>query len=133
VVDWLAAAAAVAFLALHARYAVFIDNAEMVRDYAEKDREARALAQVNEELRRLDELKSEFLAMVSHELRARCGDRRLQPAASLRSHGTLSSWLTIARNSDFSSSRRRSSSLTCASARASRSSRRSRGPSPRCR
>src|SRR5213593_4452587 len=69
VVDWLAAAAAVAFLALHGRYGVLIDNAEMVRDYAEKDREARALAQVNEELRRLDELKSEFLAMVSHELR----------------------------------------------------------------
>jgi signal transduction histidine kinase/CheY-like chemotaxis protein len=69
VVDWLAAAAAVAFLALHGRYAVFIDNAEMVRDYAQKDREARALAQVNAELRRLDELKSEFLAMVSHELR----------------------------------------------------------------
>src|SRR6266850_4525349 len=69
VVDWLAAAAAVAFLALHGRYGVLIDNAEMVREYAEKDREARALAQVNEELRRLDELKSEFLAMVSHELR----------------------------------------------------------------
>ena len=69
VVDWLAAAAAVAFLALYRRYGVLIDNAEMVRDYAEKDREARALAQVNAELRRLDELKSEFLAMVSHELR----------------------------------------------------------------
>src|SRR5262249_58896310 len=69
IVDWLAAAAAVAFLTLHGRYGVLIDNAEMVRDYAEKDREARALAQVNEELRRLDELKSEFLAMVSHQLR----------------------------------------------------------------
>ena len=34
-----------------------------------RTREARALAQVNEELRRLDQLKSEFLAMVSHELR----------------------------------------------------------------
>jgi signal transduction histidine kinase/CheY-like chemotaxis protein len=69
IVDWLAALAAVTFLALHRRYGVFIGNAEMVRDYIEKDREARALAQVNEELRRLDELKSEFLAMVSHELR----------------------------------------------------------------
>jgi signal transduction histidine kinase/ActR/RegA family two-component response regulator len=69
VVDWLAAAAAVAFLALYRRYGVFIDNAEMVREYAEKDREARSLAQINAELRRLDELKSEFLAMVSHELR----------------------------------------------------------------
>jgi signal transduction histidine kinase/ActR/RegA family two-component response regulator len=69
VVDWIMAAAALAFLMLHGRYGVLIDNAEMVRDYAEKDREARALAQVNEELRRLDELKSEFLAMVSHELR----------------------------------------------------------------
>ena len=90
VVDWLAAAAAVAFLALHARYAVFIDNAEMVRDYAEKDREARALAQVNEELRRLDELKSEFLAMVSHELRtpltAIVGYSRL---LLRQAHGTL--------------------------------------------
>jgi CheY-like chemotaxis protein len=38
-------------------------------EYAQKEREARALAQVNAELRRLDELKSEFLAMVSHELR----------------------------------------------------------------
>ena len=37
--------------------------------YEQKAREARALAQVNEELRRLDQLKSEFLAMVSHELR----------------------------------------------------------------
>jgi len=90
VVDWLAAAAAVAFLSLHARYAVFIDNAEMVRDYAEKDREARALAQVNAELRRLDELKSEFLAMVSHELRtpltAIVGYSRL---LLRQAHGTL--------------------------------------------
>jgi len=69
IVDWLAAAAAVAFFALHSRYGIFIDNAEMVREYAEKDREARALTQINAELRRLDELKSEFLAMVSHELR----------------------------------------------------------------
>src|SRR6266478_7184043 len=72
-VDLLAAGAAVAFLALHRRYAVFIESADMVREYeteyAAKEREARALAQVNEELRRLDELKSEFLAMVSHELR----------------------------------------------------------------
>ncbi len=35
--------------------------------------------------------------------------------------GVRSSWLTIARNSDFSSSSRRSSSLICASERASRS------------
>src|SRR5437879_5461611 len=72
-VDLLAAGSAVAFLALHRRYAVFIESADMVREYeteyAAKEREARALAQVNEELRRLDELKSEFLAMVSHELR----------------------------------------------------------------
>ena len=67
--DWLVAAAAVAFLALYSRYGVFIDSAEMRDEYAQKDREARALAQVNAELRRLDELKSEFLAMVSHELR----------------------------------------------------------------
>ena len=90
VVDWLAAAAAVAFLALHGRYGVLIDNAEMVREYAEKDREARALAQVNEELRRLDELKSEFLAMVSHELRtpltAIVGYSRL---LLRQAHGTL--------------------------------------------
>ena len=90
VVDWLAAAAAVAFLSLHARYGVFIDNAEMVRDYAEKDRQARALAQVNAELRRLDELKSEFLAMVSHELRtpltAIVGYSRL---LLRQAHGTL--------------------------------------------
>ena len=90
VVDWLAAAAAVAFLTLHGRYGVLIDNAEMVREYAEKDREARALAQVNEELRRLDELKSEFLAMVSHELRtpltAIVGYSRL---LLRQAHGTL--------------------------------------------
>jgi len=90
VMDWAAAAAAVAFLALHSRYGVFIDNAEMVRDYAEKDREARALAQVNAELRRLDELKSEFLAMVSHELRtpltAIVGYSRL---LLRQAHGTL--------------------------------------------
>ncbi|HEV8586970.1 MAG TPA: ATP-binding protein [Methylomirabilota bacterium] len=89
-VDWLTAAAAVAFLALHSRYVVFIDNAEMVRDYEEKDREARALAQVNAELRRLDELKSEFLAMVSHELRtpltAIVGYSRL---LLRQAHGTL--------------------------------------------
>ena len=88
--DWLAAAAAVAFLTLHGRYGVLIDNAEMVRGYAEKDREARALAQVNEELRRLDELKSEFLAMVSHELRtpltAIVGYSRL---LLRQAHGTL--------------------------------------------
>jgi signal transduction histidine kinase/ActR/RegA family two-component response regulator len=68
-----AAAAVVAFLALRRRYAMFIETADVVREYetgyAAKAREARALAQVNEELRRLDELKSEFLAMVSHELR----------------------------------------------------------------
>src|SRR5207237_8870031 len=59
-------------------------------EYAEKDREARALAQVNEELRRLDELKSEFLAMVSHELRtpltAIVGYSRL---LLRQAHGTL--------------------------------------------
>src|SRR5438309_1171667 len=73
ITDWLAVAAMIAFLLLHRRYGVFIESAHMVRafetEYAAKDREARALAQVNEELRRLDELKSEFLAMVSHELR----------------------------------------------------------------
>src|SRR5438093_10031773 len=62
----------------------------MVRDYAEKDRQARALAQVNAELRRLDELKSEFLAMVSHELRtpltAIVGYSRL---LLRQAHGTL--------------------------------------------
>jgi signal transduction histidine kinase/ActR/RegA family two-component response regulator len=73
VVDWLAAATTLAFLTLNRRYAMLIEGADMVREYetgyAAKEREARALAQVNEELRRLDELKSEFLAMVSHELR----------------------------------------------------------------
>src|SRR5205085_11810792 len=63
----------VAFLGFHRRYKIFVESADMVREYeseyAAKEREARALAQVNEELRRLDELKSEFLAMVSHELR----------------------------------------------------------------
>jgi signal transduction histidine kinase/ActR/RegA family two-component response regulator len=72
-VDWLAVAAMLGCLLLHRRYAVFIEGAHMVREfetgYAAKEREARALAQVNEELRRLDELKSDFLAMVSHELR----------------------------------------------------------------
>jgi signal transduction histidine kinase/CheY-like chemotaxis protein len=72
-VDWLAAAATLTFLFLRRRYKVFIETAGLVREYetgyAQKDREARALAQVNEELRRLDQLKSEFLAMVSHELR----------------------------------------------------------------
>jgi signal transduction histidine kinase/ActR/RegA family two-component response regulator len=73
VVDWLAAATTFTFLLLRRRYTVFIETAGLVREYeteyAEKEREARALAQVNEELRRLDQLKSEFLAMVSHELR----------------------------------------------------------------
>jgi signal transduction histidine kinase/ActR/RegA family two-component response regulator len=73
VVDWLAALAAVAFLLQRRRYQVFIESADIVHEfeagYVEKEREARALAQVNEELRRLDELKSEFLAMISHELR----------------------------------------------------------------
>ena len=72
-VDWLAAATTFTFLFLRRRYKVFIETAGLVREYetgyAQKDREARALAQVNEELRRLDQLKSEFLAMVSHELR----------------------------------------------------------------
>jgi signal transduction histidine kinase/CheY-like chemotaxis protein len=72
-VDWLGAIAAVAFLVLRKRYGIFIESATIVREYehefAEKEREARSLAQINEELRRLDELKSEFLAMVSHELR----------------------------------------------------------------
>src|SRR5687768_8114977 len=73
VLDWVAAAAAVALLALRRHYALFIESAKIVREYetgyVAKAREARSLAQVNEELRRLDELKSEFLAMVSHELR----------------------------------------------------------------
>jgi signal transduction histidine kinase/CheY-like chemotaxis protein len=72
-VDWLGAFTAVAFLALRRRYGIFIESASIVHEYehefAEKEREARSLAQINEELRRLDELKSEFLAMVSHELR----------------------------------------------------------------
>jgi signal transduction histidine kinase/ActR/RegA family two-component response regulator len=72
-VDWMAALAAVCLLALRRRYGIFIESASIVREYehefAEKEREARSLAQINEELRRLDELKSEFLAMVSHELR----------------------------------------------------------------
>src|SRR5712692_1706168 len=94
VTDWLAVAAMIAFLLLHRRYGVFIESAHMVREfeteYAAKDREARALAQVNEELRRLDELKSEFLAMVSHELRtpltAIIGYSRL---LIRQAHGTL--------------------------------------------
>ncbi|HEU5320685.1 MAG TPA: ATP-binding protein, partial [Methylomirabilota bacterium] len=73
VADGATASVAVAFLFLHRRYGVFIETADMVHEYeteyVQKAREARALAQVNEELRRLDELKSEFLAMVSHELR----------------------------------------------------------------
>src|SRR5262245_18547697 len=73
VAEWLTAAAMIAFLLLHRRYGVFVESAHRVREfeteYAAKDREARALAQVNEELRRLDELKSEFLAMVSHVMR----------------------------------------------------------------
>jgi two-component system sensor histidine kinase ChiS len=73
VMDWIAAAVTFTFLFLRRRYKVFIETAGLVREYeteyAQKDREARALTQVNEELRRLDQLKSEFLAMVSHELR----------------------------------------------------------------
>jgi signal transduction histidine kinase/ActR/RegA family two-component response regulator len=73
VIDACALGAAGAFLALRRRYRVFIESADLLREYeteyAEKEREAQALAQVNEELRRLDQLKSEFLAMVSHELR----------------------------------------------------------------
>ena len=72
-IDWIGACAALGFLALRHRYGIFIESASIVREYehefAEKEREARSLAQINEELRRLDELKSEFLAMVSHELR----------------------------------------------------------------
>ncbi len=94
VVDWIAAVAALALLAVRGRYSTFIDSADRVREYeteyALKDREARALAQVNEELRRLDELKSEFLAMVSHELRtpltAIIGYSRL---LTRQVHGTL--------------------------------------------
>jgi signal transduction histidine kinase/ActR/RegA family two-component response regulator len=73
VTDVVAVVAAGGFLLLRRRYGVFIESADIVREYesgyAAKEREAQALAQVNEELRRLDELKSEFLAMVSHELR----------------------------------------------------------------
>ncbi len=73
VVDWIAALGIIAFLALRSRYEIFMESAEIVHEYeteyAEKEREARSLAQINEELRRLDEQKSEFLAMVSHELR----------------------------------------------------------------
>src|SRR5687768_11178924 len=95
VVDWLVAAATSTFLFLRGRYKVFIETAGLVREYeteyAQKDREARALAQVNEELRRLDQLKSEFLAMVSHELRtpltAIIGYSRL---LSRQVHGPLS-------------------------------------------
>ena len=72
-VDAGAAVAAAVFLALRRRYRVFVESVDLVRayetEYAEKEREARALVQVNDELRRLDQLKSEFLAMVSHELR----------------------------------------------------------------
>ena len=73
VVDVLAAGVVVTALLQRRRYGVFIETAGLVQEYeteyAQKAREARALAQVNEELRRLDQLKSEFLAMVSHELR----------------------------------------------------------------
>src|SRR3989442_10743662 len=66
-VDLLAAGAAVAFLALHRRYAVFIESADMVREYeteyAAKEPEARAVGQGNEEVRRLGELQKQFLAM----------------------------------------------------------------------
>src|SRR5262245_59971584 len=94
-VDWIAAAATFTFLFIRHRYKVFIETAGLVREYeteyAQKDREARALAQVNEELRRLDQLKSEFLAMVSHELRtpltAIIGYSRL---LSRQVHGPLS-------------------------------------------
>jgi signal transduction histidine kinase/CheY-like chemotaxis protein len=94
-VDWLAAAATFTFLFMRRRYKIFIETAGLVREYetgyAQKDREARALAQVNEELRRLDQLKSEFLAMVSHELRtpltAIIGYSRL---LSRQVHGPLS-------------------------------------------
>lgn len=72
-VDWITALAAVGFLVFRHRYGLFVESATIVREYATevaaKEQEARALAQVNEELRRLDDLKSEFLAMVSHELR----------------------------------------------------------------
>jgi signal transduction histidine kinase/ActR/RegA family two-component response regulator len=94
VADWVGAGTAVAFLLLRRRYSIFIESVDKVREYeteyAQKDREAKSLAQVNEELRRLDELKSEFLAMVSHELRtpltAIIGYSRL---LSRQVHGTL--------------------------------------------
>jgi signal transduction histidine kinase/ActR/RegA family two-component response regulator len=96
IVDWVAAGVTFTFLFLRRRYKVFIETAGLVREYeteyAQKEREARALAQVNEELRRLDQLKSEFLAMVSHELRtpltAIIGYSRL---LSRQVHGPLSS------------------------------------------
>src|SRR5262245_8780271 len=73
IADLIAAGVVVTALMLRRRYGVFIETAGLVQEYetgyAQKAREARALAQVNEELRRLDQLKSEFLAMVSHELR----------------------------------------------------------------
>jgi len=73
VVDMVAAGVIVTCLLQRRRYGVFIETAGLVQEYEtgyeQKAREARALAQVNEELRRLDQLKSEFLAMVSHELR----------------------------------------------------------------
>jgi signal transduction histidine kinase/ActR/RegA family two-component response regulator len=95
VVDALAAAVVVTCLLQRRRYGVFIETAGLVQEYetgyAQKAREARALAQVNEELRRLDQLKSEFLAMVSHELRtpltAIIGYSRL---LSRQVHGPLS-------------------------------------------
>jgi signal transduction histidine kinase/ActR/RegA family two-component response regulator len=90
VADWITAAAAIAFLVLHRRYGLFVGSADIARDYEMKEQEARALAQVNEELRRLDQLKSEFLAMVSHELRtpltAIIGYSRL---LIRQAHGTL--------------------------------------------
>jgi signal transduction histidine kinase/ActR/RegA family two-component response regulator len=91
IADWIAACSALAFLALHRRYGLFVGSADIARDYEMKEREARALVQVNEELRRLDQLKSEFLAMVSHELRtpltAIIGYSRL---LMRQVHGTLS-------------------------------------------
>src|SRR5262245_28349128 len=83
VVDAIAAGVVVTALLQRRRYGVFIETAGLVQEYetgyAQKAREARALAQVNEELRRLDQLKSEFLAMVSHELRTplRSEERRV--------------------------------------------------------
>jgi signal transduction histidine kinase/ActR/RegA family two-component response regulator len=90
VVEWIAAVSAIAFVALHRRHGLFVGSADIARDYERKEQEARALAQVNEELRRLDQLKSEFLAMVSHELRtpltAIIGYSRL---LLRQAHGTL--------------------------------------------